>query len=225
MTNHVQPAESRAEAPPTGPGGAGPPPLLIDGEDGAEYGAMLARILGFVKPADMLEEMCVQEVADLIWELQRLRRLKVALIRATTRRLLQEMLRPIIYSDRQPGSSSEDYPNERVLAVGWAAGERKAVERVRKLLGSCGSSIESVVAQAMASRMDEIERIDRMIVMAEQRRAAALRAVEGRRARLAAELRRVASEMEAAGEGAGEGRRPESSAAPQAAAAGAQPPA
>jgi hypothetical protein len=220
MTDHLQPVGSRAEAPPTGPASAGPPPpLLIDGEDGAEYGAMLARILGFVKPADMLEEMCVQEVADLIWELQRLRRLKVALIRATTRRLLQEMLRPIIYSDRQPGSPSEDYPNERVLAVGWAAGERKAVERVKKLLGSCGSSIESVVAQAMASRMDEIERIDRMIVMAEQRRSGALRAVEGRRSRLAAELRRVASEMERGGEGTGA----ESGAAAQAGAAGAQP--
>ena len=67
--------------------------------------------------------------------------------------------------------------------------------------------------------MDEIERIDRMIVMAEQRRAAALRGVEGRRARLAAELRRVASEMEKTEEGA----RRESSAAPQAAATGAQP--
>jgi hypothetical protein len=225
MNNHLQLVGSRAEAPPTGPGGVGPP-LLIDGEDGAEYEAMLARIMAFVKPADVLEEFCVQEVADLVWELARLRRLKVALIRAAARRLLQETLRPIIYSDRQPGSPSEDYPNERVLAVGWAAGERKAVERVGKLLGSLGSSIESVVAQAMASRIDAIERIDRMIVMAEQRRAASLRAVEGRRARLAAELRRVANEMEKDGQRAGEGTRPESSAVPQvAAAAPAQPPA
>ena len=71
----------------------------------------------------------------------------------------------------------------------------------------------------MASRMDEMERIDRMIVMAEQRRAAALRAIAGRRARFAAELRRVASEMEKAEPGTGRA----GSAVPQAAAAGAQP--
>jgi hypothetical protein len=221
MTDHLQPVGSRAQAPPTGPRDVGPA-LLIDGEDGAAYEAMLARIVAFVKPADVLEEFCVQEVADLLWELQRLRRLKAALIRATTRRLLQEALRPIIYSDRQPGSASEDYPNERVLAVGWAAGDRKAVERVGKLLGSVGSSIESLVAQAMASRMDEIERIDRMIVMAEQRRTAALRAVESRRARLAMQLRRVASEMERGGEGAEQAVGPERGAAPQATDVGAQ---
>jgi len=61
----------------------------------------------------------------------------------------------------------------------------------------------------------------RMIVMAEQRRAAGLRVVEGRRARLAPALRRIASEMERAEEETGR----ENSAAPQAAAAGAQSPA
>ena len=219
MNNHVQPG-SRAKAPPTARGGAGPPaPLLIDGEDVAEYDTVCADIVGRVKPADVLEELCAREVADLVWEVKRLRRLKVTLIRSTMRRLLQETLRPIIYSDRQPGSASEDYPNERALAVGWAAGEQKAVDRVKKRLGSFGSSVESVVAQAMASRMVEIERTDRMIVMAEQRRAAALRAVEGRRAQLAAEPCRVASEIEKGEEEA----RPQSSAAPQGAAARAQP--
>ena len=95
---------------------------------------MRADIIGLVKPAGLLEEVCVQEVADLIWQVKRLRRLKVSPIRATTRRLLQETLRPIVYSDRQPGSASEDYPDERLLAVGWAAGEGSAAE-LRRVAG------------------------------------------------------------------------------------------
>ena len=154
----------------------------------------LARVMVFVKPADVPQELCVQEVTGLTCEVQRLGRIKVTPIRAATRRLLPGALRPIIYSDRQPGSTSEDYPNERALAAGWTAGGRKAVERVTKLLGSFGSSVESVVTQAMASRMDAIESIDHVIVMAEQRRA--LRAIEGRRAQPAAEPRGVASGME-----------------------------
>jgi hypothetical protein len=47
MNGHLQPLGSRAEAPAIGPGGAGPP-LLIDGEDGAEYEARLARIITFI---------------------------------------------------------------------------------------------------------------------------------------------------------------------------------
>ena len=68
---------------------------------------------------------------------------------------------------------------------------------------------------------NRVQARSRMSVMAEQRRAATPRTVEGRRARFAFELRRVAGEMEKDGEGG----RPEMSTAPSGVPAGPQPPA
>lgn len=205
MTNHLQPAGRHAPEPRTGEGDLRGPPAVIDGEDAIEYEETFAGILELVKPADIFEQIWVREVVDLIWEAQRLRRFRVNLIRTATRQALQNRLRPIIYSDRQPGSDSKDYPNEQVLAAGWAAGERKATDRVEKLLGSVGMSVPAVAAQAMAGLMAEIERTDRMIAMLEQRRIGALREMEGRRARLAQALRRAADGIGRAGIGAEEG--------------------
>ncbi len=74
---------------------------------------------------------------------------------------------------------------------------------MKKLLGPFGLSVESVVEEAMTSRMDEIERHARMIAIAEQRTTGALREVEGRRAQRAAELQPVSSKMKKGAEGNG----------------------
>ena len=52
----------------------GPPPLL-EGEDAAAYDELLGRISGAVKPSDIFEEIWVQDIVDLVWEVVRLRRL------------------------------------------------------------------------------------------------------------------------------------------------------
>src|SRR5271155_4059961 len=69
----------------------GPPPLL-QGEDKAAYGTLLARISSTVRPADILEEIWVRDIVDLSWDILRLRRLKVNLIAATAYEGLQIVL-------------------------------------------------------------------------------------------------------------------------------------
>jgi hypothetical protein len=51
------------------------PPLLIAGEDRAQYEAMRDRISAAVGPLDFLEEILVNDVINLVWEALRLRRL------------------------------------------------------------------------------------------------------------------------------------------------------
>src|SRR5262249_38268786 len=58
------------------------PRLLIEGEDAATYDELLARMLAAVKPADVIEEMLIADVASLEWEVLRWRRLKTSLIRS-----------------------------------------------------------------------------------------------------------------------------------------------
>ena len=61
----------------------GPPPLLGDEKD-SDYEELYARISEAVKPADILEEIWICDIADLTWEVLRLRRLKAVLEQIST---------------------------------------------------------------------------------------------------------------------------------------------
>jgi hypothetical protein len=88
-----------------------------------------------------------------------------------------------------------DAPN---LAEAWAARQRSAIKRVDKLLASAGLTMDAVMAQALSLKLDDIERIDRMIATAEGRRNAILREVDRHRTTWGQHLRRTVQQIEAA---------------------------
>jgi hypothetical protein len=61
---------------------------------------------------------------------------------------------------------------------------------------TAGLTGEAALARALAYRLDEVERIDRMIASAEARRNAVLREIERHRSTLGRELRRLVPEAE-----------------------------
>src|SRR5262245_55100320 len=69
----------------------GRPPLL-EGEDAAAYDELLDGIHAAVNPIDTVDEMLVAEVAALQWDVQRLRRLKTALLGVCQREVLKKFL-------------------------------------------------------------------------------------------------------------------------------------
>jgi hypothetical protein len=171
-------------------------PPLIDGEDAAAYDALLARIAAAVKPADVIEEMWVRDVVDLAWETLRLRRLKAMLITAAAPEGMAAALTPSIGA----GAARE-------LAEAWAVGGRRAARRAEKLLAAAGLDRDAVTAHTLALRIDDVERIDRMIMLTEGRRAAALREIERRRAALAQGLRQALAAEDSEADAAGGGPR------------------
>jgi hypothetical protein len=166
----------------------GPAPLL-QREEVSGYDTLLARISGAVKPADVLEEIWVRDVVDLVWDAVRLRRLKVGLMTASSYEGMQKVLLGL------------DVPDFVDLAKRWAAREEGAVAQVDALLASAGLTMDAVMAQTLRVRIDEIERIDRMITAAEARRNAALHELARHRAHFAAILRRAAQDVENDAEG------------------------
>jgi hypothetical protein len=92
-----------------------------------------------------------------------------------------------------------DWADARDLTEAWAARERAAIRRVDKLLASAGLTMDAVMAQTLSIRLDDIERIDRMIATAEMRRNAILREVDRHRTTWGQELRRAAQQAEEAG--------------------------
>ena len=162
----------------------GPPPL-IEGEDAAAYGELLNRISAAVKPRDILEEIWVRDVVDLVWEGLRWRRLKSNLLAASTHAGLKKVLDPLcgyIEADR--------------LAESWARNEAAGRKQVKQLLASASLSMDAVMAQTLALKISDIERIDRLVMAAEARRDATLREIERHRATLGQALRRETEQVE-----------------------------
>ena len=96
----------------------GPPPLFV-GEDQAQYEAMRDQISAAVGPLDFLEEIWVNDVLNLVWETQRLRRLKAALLQAHAHQGVTIVMTPFLGILR--GGD---------LADQWAAREPKAIKDV-----------------------------------------------------------------------------------------------
>lgn len=175
---------------PSTPVPADPPPFgappLIAGEAEDDYAAFAARVADAVAPADVLEEMWVRDVVDLAWEVSRLRRLKASLIRVTAWEGVEMLLRRLL-----------PYKEAGVLARRWSLGDGDAIAEVDGLLGAAGLNLDAVMAQTLALQLDDVERFDRLIMLAEARRAAVLYEIDRHRAALAQALRRVAHDADA----------------------------
>jgi hypothetical protein len=163
----------------------GPRPL-IEGEDETNYDVILERISADVAPADFVEEIWVRNVVDLVWESVRLRRLKSQLLHAAAHEGLDRVLTPLINWERAD-----------LLSRKWAAGNEEAVCEVERLLGQAGLTIDAVMAETLAARIDDVERIDRMVVIAEARRDAVLREIRARRLAFGQALRRAGQAIDA----------------------------
>ncbi|HLH87137.1 MAG TPA: hypothetical protein VKX28_01660 [Xanthobacteraceae bacterium] len=144
----------------------GPPPLN-PGDDVAGYETLLARLVAEVGPRGLIEAANLRDVADAMWEGARLRRVKAKLMTTSADRGMSEVLDAI-------GVPADE---ARALAQGWAAGELAAVGKVDAMLDAAGLDIHHVMAKTLSLRLDQIERIDRMIAAAEARRAALVREI------------------------------------------------
>jgi len=157
---------------------------LFEGEEKI-YEQLLTQADRALSPADIFERMWVEDFAYSSIEVFRLRRLEVNLIRANDYKGLSEAITPLVGLSRA-----------ETLAKGWAAREPEAVEEVNKTLTSAGLSTDHILAQTFSVKLNELERIDHQMALAEARRNAALHEIERHRQTLGQRLRRAAQQVE-----------------------------
>ena len=143
---------------------------------------MRDQISAAVGPFDFLEEIWVNDVVNLVWETQRLRRLRAALLQSAAPQCVYETWPKL-----------GDYSNE--IATNWKSREPDAVAKVDAALAATGLTRDRVMAETLARKLDEVERIDRMVAGAEARRNVALREIDRHRATLGVALRQAADEV------------------------------
>jgi hypothetical protein len=86
------------------------------------------------------------------------------------------------------------------LAQDFARRKPDAIKQVNRILASSGQTMDDIMAKNLMhwsdGRIDQIERIDRLITIAETRRNASLREIDRRRAALGEAVRRKMQEIE-----------------------------
>src|SRR5258707_1380815 len=163
----------------------GPRPL-IDGEDGTNYDVILERISADVAPADFVEEIWERNVVDLVWDSVRLRRLKSQLLQAAAHEGLDGLLASVF-----------DWIRSGQLSRKWDLGDEEALGEVGRMLGRAGLTFDAVMAQTLAARIDDVERIYHMVIIAEARRDAVFREIRSRGLAFGQALRRAGEAIDA----------------------------
>ena len=126
---------------------------------------------------------------DSSWEIFRLRRVKTSLIAKSIPSALRTTLAPLAHADH-------DSEWMDVLIKKWVAQKPSAIKQVNRLLASAKLTFDTVIARAVMANIDDIERIDRCITIAEGRRDRILREIDRRRAAFAQALRDKMQDVE-----------------------------
>ena len=148
-------------------------PLLLTGESKLDYEAFLADVSAAVKPRNILEQVWVRDFVDHEWSVLRLRRHAAAVVNASKTSALAAVLRPLL--------PNEDALQRERLASHFTLGDEAAIKKVEGVLEKAGLNYEAVLAEGTASRIEAIERLDRMAVNAQKWRDAAVREIDRRR--------------------------------------------
>jgi hypothetical protein len=143
----------------------GRPPVL-EGEDVAAYDELCGRLYAAVKPADVIDEMYLDDIATLEWEALRWRRLKssiIGMLRTKTlkdfltknlsydqyRKKFEETLVEILQENLEVGQTRED---ARRLARHYAKNSSDAVEAVNDILTRVNLDIDELLGEAQAEQ-------------------------------------------------------------------------
>jgi hypothetical protein len=169
----------------------GPPPLLHH-EDPKTYEKLARQIAAAVTPIDVIDWFAVKDVLDLTWEIIRLRRVKMMLIKLKRAELLNS-------SSSGNGRQAEDGAEDADEAEGAEAAADAAQDAIENQawLDELRRYYESEPGETLLflAHLDDLVRIDNLIAEAEVRRAIVLREIERRRAGLADRLRQASNNI------------------------------
>jgi flagellar motility protein MotE (MotC chaperone) len=140
----------------------------------------------------VIEAMWVKDVVDLMWETQCFRRLRTSMLMNAGRQALIRILRTT--KDLDTGKPMTPEVAELTAAC-YLIGDEENVQEVDELLKDYALDLDSIMAQALSDKLDDIERIDRMIAVADARRNKALAELESRRENLARRLRTATDQV------------------------------
>jgi hypothetical protein len=166
------------------------PAPLLPGEEEADYAEVAVRLVSAAKPRDAIEEFLIRDAIDLTWEILRLRRAKVGILKASMNTGVERVLIALNHTPIQR------FDNRQELSRRWMAGDKGARKEVEAVLRNALLSVNDVTAKTLEAKLDSFERLDRMLASAEARRNMALREIDRHRSTFGAAVRQAIDEAE-----------------------------
>jgi hypothetical protein len=166
-------------------------PLLIT-ESADEFDRICAALSHEIRPNGIIEQMYVADIAQLAWEILRLRRCKALIINLAFRGALEELAVQLL---RNPGQSKFQLKDEaEKLAEAWFS-EDSAKEKISQLLNYFDLDESAIEAEAIRRSAADIELLDRLLTSLESRRDKALRRIAEYRGDLGRQMRNAAERI------------------------------
>ena len=146
-------------------------PFLAKGETLEQYKELEESLMARLKPHDAQEYIWVKDVVDLQWELLRMRQIKIKYLNARTWQGLKIFLQ----------ERDVDTLEAQKLSKLWMENNPRALTLVKKMFTDWAADESDILASTYMRFIENMERIDRMIIGLEARRNAALREIERHR--------------------------------------------
>ena len=153
-------------------------PNLLFTESARKFKTQHEALKRTVSPRDFIEELYVAEMAENIWETQRLSRCKAVLINSQWSSAIKKLL----------GRMGLDFEEQRNLTYEYF-GDESAKAKVCDHLAYFGLDESAIEAEAIKQAWPDLESIDRRLTELASSRDVLLRRVSEYRAKLAANLR------------------------------------
>jgi hypothetical protein len=145
------------------------PPLLLEGEDVAACDELVGRICAAVRPADVIDEMFIADIASLEWEVLRWRRLKRTLMQEAGFKALEDFLAgqldDDLYSERvadrltkilQHNLPKEHVHSAQTLVRDYARNKQRAVDTINEVLAGINLDMVEIRYDARADKAQEL---------------------------------------------------------------------
>jgi hypothetical protein len=146
-------------------------PQLLQGEDEAAYDELLSRVRAAVKPVDIIDEMLIDDVVSLEWDVLRWRRLKSSLMRTLELKALEQFLRDHLDYDQywkffeedlteilQDNLKDQSDDDAQTLAHKCAQNDLDADDKVNEILAAIDLDIDAVAKIAKARKAEALAR-------------------------------------------------------------------
>jgi hypothetical protein len=156
-------------------------PPVLRSESADEYTSLHKKLVEEIGPQGPIEAVYVEEITDLIWEIKRLRNCKVSVIHQMSRRALEGLLTELL--------TIQQKIKAQPLAKRWFedAAAREEVSEILKRFNLDESAIE---AEAIKLASDQLEWLDKALVLASSRLDKSIRFIKSYRVGFADDVRR-----------------------------------
>ncbi len=149
---------------------------VLRSESADDYLALRARLTREIKPEGAIEEIYLQEITTLIWEVQRLRSFRISIIHQAFSKALQSVLEQLLFNPDLLMRPETEIKAHR-LAQGWLADDAAAKKQVADIFNGFDLDESAIEAEATRANLDQLRYFDEAISSASRRLDKALRMV------------------------------------------------